>query len=321
MARRKRLEYPGAFYHVMSRGNRGQTIYPKQADFTAFLDCLRETCAQYDLVIHSFCLMTNHYHLVVETPHGNLGAAMHWLNSSYVRRYNRKHRQRGHLFQGRYKALLVDADTYLTWLSRYIHLNPVRARMTASPVAYRWSSYRPFVSEARIPEWLQTDLVLSRFGKIRKPAQVEYRRFVEGAHGEAFDKKIAHCLREGEILGSDSFLESLEKLLGRDNISSQKLPARHLPIDAVLDAVCDSFQLPVESLLEKGRKRNLARDVAIYLARRRCGLSGRDLGSHFGDISPAAVSMRCRTLREALPWDIDLRTRLSRIEANLSQPQ
>jgi chromosomal replication initiation ATPase DnaA len=89
----------------------------------------------------------------------------------------------------------------------------------------------------------------------------------------------------------------------------------------VLDAVCDSFQIPVESLLEKGRKRNLARDVAIYLAWRDCGLSGRDLGSHFGGICPAAVSMRCRAIREALPWDIDLRTRLSRIEANLSRPQ
>jgi hypothetical protein len=265
--------------------------------------------------------MTNHYHLVVETPHGNLGAAMHWLNSSYVRRHNRVHRRRGHLLQGRYKALLVDADNYLTWLSRYIHLNPVRARMAATPVAYRWSSYRPFVDKARIPEWLQTDLVLGRFGKIRKSAQVEYRRFVEGTHGEAHDKKIAHCLREGEMLGSDSFLESLEKLLGREQMSSHQRPARHLPIDDVLDAVCDSFQIPVEALLEKGRKRNLARDVAIYLAWRDCGLSGRDLGSHFGGICPAAVSMRCRAIREALPWDIDLRTRLSRIEANLSRPQ
>ena len=321
MGRRKRLEYPGAFYHVMSRGNGGQAIYTKQADFTAFLDCLREACARYSLVIHSFCLMTNHYHLVVETPHGNLGAAMHLLNFFYARKHNLAHRRRGHLFQGRYKALLVDADNYLTWLSRYIHLNPVRARMAASPVAYRWSSYRPFVDKARIPEWLQSDLVLGRFGKIRKSAQVEYRRFVEGTHGEAHDEKIAHCLREGEMLGSDSFLENLEKLHGRDNIPSHQRPARHLPIDDVLDAVCTSFQIPVEALLEKGRKRNLARDVAMYLAWRDCGLSGRDLGSHFGGICPAAVSMRCRAIREALPWDIDLRTIFSRIEANLSQPQ
>ena len=104
-------------------------------------------------------------------------------------------------------------------------------------------------------------------------------------------------------------------------MSSRWRPARILPIDAVLDAVCDSFQIPVESLLEKGRKRNRARDVAIYLALRECDLSGNDLGSHFGGICPAAVSMRCRAIREALPWDIDLRTRLSRIEANLSQPQ
>jgi REP element-mobilizing transposase RayT len=305
----------------MSRGNGGQAIYTKRADFTAFLDCLKEACARYDLAIHSFCLMTNHYHLVVETPHGNLGAAMHWLNSSYVRRHHRVHQRRGHLFQRRYKALLVDADTYLTWLSRYIHLNPVRAEIVASPAAYRWSSYRPFIDKARIQGWLQTDLVLGRFGKIRKSAQVEYRRFVEGTQGDIHDEKIAHCLREGEMLGGDSFRESLEKLLGREQVASQRLPARILPIDAVLDAVSDSFQLPVETLLEKGQKRNIARDVAIYLAWRECDLSGRDLGSHFGGISSAAVSMRCRVIRKALPRNIDLRTRLSRIEANFPRPQ
>jgi REP element-mobilizing transposase RayT len=320
MGRARRLEYPGAFYHVMSRGNRGQAIYRRQKDLSAFLDCLGEACERYGLAVHSFCLMTNHYHLVVETPHGNLSAAMHWINSAYARRFNRVHEQRGHLFQSRYKALLVDADTYLTWLSRYIHLNPVRARMTAAPGAYRWSSYRAFVDESRIPGWLQTGLVLSRFGQLRSSAQAAYRLFVEGAPEGAPDAHIARCLSEGETLGSESFLDGLEKLLGREKLPSPRRPPPRLAIDAVLEAASACFDIPMDSLLEKGHKRNLARDLAIYLAHRLCGLSGRDLGAHFGGIRPAAVSMRCRAVREALPWDADLRTHLLRIEAHLAPP-
>lgn len=319
MGRPRRLEYHGAFYHVMSRGNGGQVVYRRQRDFSSFLTCLGEACERYGLLVHSFCLMTNHYHLVIETPHGNLSAAMHWLNSSYATRFNRHHRQHGHLFRGRYKSLLVDADAYLTWLSRYIHLNPVRGRMTAAPAEYRWSSYRSFVDRARIPEWLQTGLVLSRFGRLRGAAQDAYRRFVEGTPEEAPDAHIARCLREGDVLGGKSFLDSLGKILGPEGRPSRRQPSPRLTVDTVLEAVSASFNIPVDALLEKGRKRNLARDLAIFLVCRRCGLSGREIGTHFGGISPAAVSMRSRAIREELPRDITLRSQLSRIEAPLNQ--
>lgn len=319
MGRPRRLEYPGAFYHVMSRGNGGQAVYKMQRDFASFLIFLGEACERYGLLVHSFCLMTNHYHLLIETPHGNLSAAMHWLNSSYVKKFNRQHQQQGHLFRGRYKSLLVDADAYLTWLSRYIHLNPVRGRMTAAPAEYRWSSYRSFVDRARIPEWLQTGLVLSRFGRLRGAAQDAYRRFVEGTPEGAPDAHIARCLREGEVLGGKSFLESLGEILGPEGRPSRRQPSPRLTIDAILEAVSSSFKIPVEALLKKDRKRNLARDLAIFLVCRRCGLSGREIGACFGGIRPAAVSMRSRSVCEELPCNDTLRTQLSRIEARLDR--
>ncbi|MFQ6673753.1 MAG: transposase, partial [Fidelibacterota bacterium] len=129
MARPLRIEYPGAYYHVMNRGNAGENIFPGRDDKEKFLEYLAKAAEQYGIVVHTYCLMSNHYHLLMETPEANLSSAIQWLNVSYAVSYNRKHRRKGHLFGGRFKALLVDAEEYLTHLSRYIHLNPVRAKM------------------------------------------------------------------------------------------------------------------------------------------------------------------------------------------------
>ncbi len=320
MGRARRLTFPGAFYHVMTRGNCDQELYRKRLDFFAFTDCLGEASKRYGLGVHNFCLMTNHYHLVVETPHGNLSEAMHWLNSSYARAFNRKHDQRGHLFQSRYKALIVDADAYLTWLSRYIHLNPVRAGMVPEPLEYPWSSYRSFVDRARTPEWLQTGFILRQFGRTRGTAQAAYRRFVEGASGKTMDVRIARSLREGTVMGRDSFLDSIMKSSEHRTLAGRRRLPPRLEIDAVLEAVSGYFRIPVRSLIEKGRKGNLARDLAIYLSSRRCGLSLGEIGACFGDIGSTAVSMRCRAVREVLHRNFDLQAHLSGIEARFAQP-
>lgn len=320
MGRAHRIEFPGAFYHVMSRGNGDQELYRKHKDFTAFIDCLGEACERYGLCVHTYCLMTNHYHFVAETPHGNLSAAMHWINFTYAKGFNRRHDQRGHLFQRRYKALIVDADAYLNWLSRYIHLNPVRARMVTEPAAYRWSSYRSFIGKARSPQWLQTGFVLRQFGKTRGMARPAYRRFVEGAQERTMDVRIARSLREGAALVRDSFLDGIESSLDQKKLPGRRRPPPLLEIDAVLEAVSASFQVPVEFLIEKGRKGNLARDLAIYLTRRRCGLSTSEIGARFGDISPNAISMRCRAIRELLRKNTDLQAHLSEIEGRFVPP-
>ena len=147
MARALRVEYPGAFYHVINRGNAGDDIFKSLRDREKFLEYLQTAVEHYGLKIHTYCLMTNHYHLLVETPEANLGRAIKWVNVSYAGYFNRKRQRCEHLFQGRYKAILVDADEYLKQLSRYIHLNPIRAKMVAELCSYPFSSYPAFIGQ------------------------------------------------------------------------------------------------------------------------------------------------------------------------------
>nr|WP_306801361.1 transposase [Endozoicomonas sp. ONNA1] len=165
-------------YHVTSRGNERKPIYLEEVDFSLFLDVLAEVCHRFNWVIHSWCLMNNHYHLVVETPDGNLSAGMRQLNGVYTTRFNRCHRRVGHLFQGRYKAILVDKTAYLLELSRYVVLNPVRARMVEHPADWLWSSYRYTLGELPSPDWLATDAMLLQFSDNRKQACEQFVAFV-----------------------------------------------------------------------------------------------------------------------------------------------
>ena len=165
MARPLRIEYPGAYYHVINRGNGGEKVFAGTGDKKKVLEYLEKTVKRFSLIIHTYCLMTNHYHLLIETPQANLSVAIQWLNVSYAAYYNRKHRRRGHLFQGRYKAILIDADEYLGQLSRYIHLNPVRAGMVTAAEQYLWSSYPAFIGKTKVPAWLETGRLLGYFGK------------------------------------------------------------------------------------------------------------------------------------------------------------
>ena len=145
MGRPLRIEYPGAVYHVTSRGNERREIFLDNDDRLTFLEILKDYHDRFDILIHAYVLMDNHYHLVLETPKGNLLKVMHGINSRYTGYFNRKYSRAGHLFQGRYKALLVEKNSYLVELSRYIHLNPVRAKVIEKPERYRWSSYRGYV--------------------------------------------------------------------------------------------------------------------------------------------------------------------------------
>ena len=170
MARPLRVEFPGAFYHVINRGNAGKAIFRSNRDRETFLEYLGTTVERFGIKVHTYCLMTNHYHLLIETPEANLSRAVQWLNVSYAAYFNRKRQRCGHLFQGRFKSILVDADTYLKHLSRYIHLNPLRANMVEQLVSHPWSSYPAFVGKAKAPDWLERDWLLSLFGKNRKHA-------------------------------------------------------------------------------------------------------------------------------------------------------
>jgi len=199
------LEYPGALYHVTARGDRREDIFTQDEDRTEFLSVLGDVCKRFNWVIHAYCQMSNHYHLLLETVDGNLWRGMRQLNGVYTQRFNRRHGLVGHLFQGRYKAILVQKDAYLLELARYLVLNPVRARMVLDPSEWPWSSYPAIIGEAPVPEWLDVDWLLGQFGKERRLAVAAYREFVMAGLGSP---SPLDRVRHQVLLGDDAFVAS-----------------------------------------------------------------------------------------------------------------
>lgn len=208
MTRPLRLEFPGALYHVTSRGNRRNPIYRDDADRRAWLDMLGRVCERHHFVIHSFCQMTNHYHLLIETVEANLSQGMRQLNGVYTQYFNWRHSLVGHLFQGRYKAILVQKESYLLELSRYIVLNPLRAKLVTSLDDWQWSSHH-FAGQEHPPSWLERDWLLSRFGNARLAAVSAYQAFVLAGIGEA--SPLA-ATRHQILLGDDAFVSEHQQL-------------------------------------------------------------------------------------------------------------
>lgn len=210
MARPLRIELSGGLYHVTSRGDRREDIYFSDADREAWLELFDQVCARFNWICHAYCLMTNHYHLVVETPEGNLAQGMRQLNGVYTQTVNRTHGRVGHVFQGRYKAVLVEKDSYLLELARYVVLNPVRAGMVNDVGDWPWSSYPAMIGQAPSPAWLQTDWILGQFGQQRNRAQAAYMDFVQAGVGlpSVWDNL------QGQIyLGSEAFIARMQSSL------------------------------------------------------------------------------------------------------------
>ena len=210
MTRPLRLEFPGALYHVTSRGDRREDIYLDDLDRQRFLDLIGETCQRFNWRMHAYCLMTNHYHLVIETPEGNLSRGMRQLNGVYTQRFNRRHRRVGHVFQGRYTAILVDRDAYLLELGRYVVLNPVRARMVKTASQWPWSSYRAMIGKTNTPDWLETKTVLGQLGHHKKTAQQRYIYFVKEGKGLP---AIWENLTQQIYLGDEHFVTRMQDYL------------------------------------------------------------------------------------------------------------
>ena len=178
MSRPLRLELAGGLYHITSRGDRREDIYLDDSDRIQWLELFSQVCQRYNWRCHAYCLMSNHYHLIIETIEGNLSKGMRQLNGVYTQYFNRTHQRVGHVFQGRYKGILVEKDSYLLELSRYVVLNPVRARMVKDIGHWPWSSYQAMIGEQHPPGWLETDGVLSQFSAQRKRAISKYKDFV-----------------------------------------------------------------------------------------------------------------------------------------------
>ena len=206
MARPLRIEFAGALYHVTSRGDRQKNIYESDTDRENFLLILEEVCKRFNWSIHSNCLMSNHYHLLIETPDGNLSKGMRQLNGVYTQKYNRQNNKVGHVFQGRFKGILIDGDAYLMELARYIALNPVRANMVRSAKEWKWSSYRATVGAVQCPEWLDREWLLSSFARCQSVAIDKFKCFV--AEGKNQPSPWSN-LKNQIFLGDEQFVERM----------------------------------------------------------------------------------------------------------------
>jgi len=278
MARPLRIEFPGALYHVASRGNAGSRIFDGDTDRKGLLHLLGLVTERFHWLCHAYCLMGSHYHLLIETPEGNLSRGMRELNGRYTQAYNRRHHRVGHLMQGRYKAIVVDRDSYLLELCRYVVLNPVRAGMVARPGDYGWSSYLPTCGKQGSPEWLHTDWILRQFAKTRAAAERRYAAFVNEGMGAESPWKD---LRGQVLLGDEAFVERMgQELAGARELREVSKCQRfaHRPALDAFFAADEAWLLP-------------QRDERIWRANREYGYSlseiGRTLGLHYSTVSKA----------------------------------
>jgi REP-associated tyrosine transposase len=264
MTRPLRIEFAGALYHVTSRGDRCDDIYEDDTDRKQFIEVLAEVCDRFNWVVHAYCLMSNHYHLLIETPDGNLSKGMRQLNGVYTQRFNRCHKRVGHVFQGRYKSIIVQKESYLVELARYIVLNPVRAQMVRSAKDWSWSSYRATSGQTKGPDWLSTDWLLSAFGRRKSNAMKLYRAFV--SEGKNQPSPWA-SLKNQIYLGEESFVEQMQRQLEKGRDLSEMPTARRK-------------QMPKSLKVYEGQSKS--RDDAIINAYASGGYSMKMIGEHFG---------------------------------------
>ncbi|MEK6582627.1 MAG: transposase [Nitrospirota bacterium] len=266
MARPLRIEYPGAVYHITSRGNARESIYLEDEDYAGFLDCLCLVVKRFNWILHAYCLMSNHYHLLIETPEGNLSRGMRQLNGTYTQQFNRRHTRVGHVLQGRYKAILVDKDNYLLALCRYIVLNPVKAGMVKGPREWQWSSYKETAGYGKGISCLTKDWILLQFGRERGKAEMRYREFMrEGIKAESPWKEVRGQL----YLGDEKFLDKIKKLI-RGQETLKEIPRMQRYITKPL----------LEDILKYKDKK--PRDNAVFEAHIRYGYTLKDVAEHLG---------------------------------------
>jgi len=260
MSRPLRIEFAGALYHITSRGDRREDIFENDTDRASFLSILDNTSGIYAWVCHAYCLMDNHYHLLIETPNGDLSKGMRQLNGIYTQTANRAHNRVGHVFQGRYKAILVERQSYLLELSRYIVLNPVRAKMVTCAADWPWSSYLATVEHSKGPACLVTDWLLANFSKNKHEAIERYKQFVaQGTGGPS----IWSSLHKQIYLGDQKFIDTLQSLIDEDQALSEIPSAQRKPTPDTLDhylatsqdrntAICKAYQSGGYTLKEIG---------------------------------------------------------------------
>ena len=309
MSRQLRINYPGAFYHVTSRGNERKAVFKSIRDREKFLKYLETATLRYDTVVHVYCLMDNHYHLLLETPSGNLPQIMRHINGAYTTYFNVKRGRSGHLFQGRYKAILIDADEYAKELSRYIHLNPVRAEIVKRPEEYNWSSYREYTGVRKPHEWLNRDFVLGNFGSKFHEAEKAYKKFVSSLEGKDYESPLKEVFAS-TILGDACFIKYVKKNFVKAKETDKQIPAvkvlmERATIEKIINCVDGGFP-----------ESRLSRDLKQYLCQKYTSERLKKIGEHF-NVSESAVSHAVRRVSKTIANDQKVRKKVDNLIGKL----
>lgn len=337
MARPLRIEYPGAYYHVTCRGNERREIFADDLDRKRFLEILAESKEIYGVEVHGYVVMANHFHLLVMTPEANLQKFMHRFNTSYTVHYNRRHRRSGHLYQGRYKAILVDADNYLLELSRYLHLNPVRLKRYFQLEVkekrkiirtYPWSSYRGYVYlKHRQPFVIYSTVLEMVGGRDDREGRKGYADFVMGGILQDMNITFWQGVRGQAVLGSDDFVDWIyERFLAHRKVDRKEFPGlwelrkRPETIEEIAREVAREFEVEEASLYRRRGVNRVARSVlmelsCLHLVRR---MSLAVIGRELGGVSVSALSQNRSRLAERMKDDRQLRQRFQKLERALS---
>lgn len=330
MTRPLRINLAGGWYHVTARGNNRQAIYEDDRDRLHFLDLIGEMVERYRVRIHAYVLMTNHYHLLIETPEANVSQTIQWLNVSYSVWFNKRHESSGHLFQGRFHSVLVESGAWSLEVSQYLHLNPVRVaglglsktdrkqynagrrspprveevrRWLTVLREYRWSSYRAYAGYERGVEWLTRGALWERVrGKKRRPAE-RYRREVEGQVTGEQKEPPWLALRAGVVLGTEAFLERVRQVVKGDEREQPGLKA--LRVRITFEDVVRAVEKEKGEAWEQFRDRrgDWGRDLVLVVARRKCGMTQKGIGAAAGDLRAVAVNIAIRRMVNRLLSD------------------
>jgi len=319
MARPLRIKYEGAVYHITARGNERKKIFFAKSDYAKFKEYLKEARDRYGYFLHCYVLMSNHYHLILETPNADISKIMHYINGSYTGYINRRKRRSGHLFQGRYKSILVDVDSYLLELSRYIHLNPVRAKIVKRPEDYPYSSYKSFISKKK-EDIVHRDLILEMISGSRRNPQKIYMEFVERSMEEDAEDPLKN-LYAGSILGGKGFIkEALDRLkddtfFGKEETSYRTELQVAFATEQIIDSIASYFELTPEEVL---KDRGDCRNITIHLMKKRTSVTNKQIGDLFGGLSFTAVSKANQRFIVRMKKDRKLRRRVEDLLRNMS---
>lgn len=313
MARKPRIHAPAAIYHVIMRGNAQQDIFADDKDRYRFYEILQKSCERYRHRFHAFCLMSNHVHLEIQVAEISLSRIMQNISQRYTQWYNWRHSTSGHVFQGRYKAVMVDADSYLLQLAAYIHLNPVRARITDRPENYRWSSHRAYLGKENL-SWLETGFILSQFsGKVGK-ARSSFASFVDDrmAEGHRLEFHGGKSI-DSRVIGDDSFV-------AHALASMEKTQVQKPDINAVITAVKRMYNIKDDSLRTQGRLRTIseARGLAAWATLELSSGKLTELAPLVGR-DPSTLSCAVRRMERRREKDPLIDEKMEQLQRNLSE--